>query len=47
MKSSYHLHSIVEHNLELLRAEKKFIQNVSQELANKNISIPEWPHTSL
>jgi len=47
VKSSYHLHSIVEHNLELLRAEKKFIQNVSQELANKNISIPEWPHTSL
>lgn len=47
VKSSYHLLSIVEHNLELLRAEKNFIQNVSRELAKKNINIPEWPHTSL
>ncbi|HQP91799.1 MAG TPA: PadR family transcriptional regulator [Candidatus Omnitrophota bacterium] len=45
-KSSYHLKSIVEHNLELLQAEKKFIQNVSQELENQKISIPEWPHAS-
>jgi len=43
-KSSYHLHSIVEHNLELLHAEKKFIQKVGEELARQKISIPEWPH---
>ena len=43
-KSSYHLKSIVEHNLELLQAEKKFIQKVSEEIAKQNISIPEWPH---
>ena len=46
VKSSYHLQSIVEHNLELLRAEKRFIQSVSQELAKEKISIPEWPHKS-
>lgn len=46
VKSSYHLQSIVEHNLELLRAEKRFIQNVSQEMAKEKISIPEWPHKS-
>lgn len=45
-KSSYHLKSIVEHNLELLQAEKRFIQNVGEELAKQKISIPEWPHTS-
>jgi DNA-binding PadR family transcriptional regulator len=43
-KSSYHLKSIVEHNLELLLAEKKFIQNVADELSKRKISIPEWPH---
>jgi DNA-binding PadR family transcriptional regulator len=43
-KSSYHLKSIVEHNLELLQAEKKFIQKVSEELALQKISVPEWPH---
>jgi DNA-binding PadR family transcriptional regulator len=45
-KSSYHLKSIVEHNLELLLAEKKFIHNIAAELANQKISIPEWPHKS-
>lgn len=43
-RSSYHLKSIVDHNLELLQAEKKFIQNVSEEMAEQKISIPEWPH---
>lgn len=43
-KSSYHLKSIVDHNLELLQAEKKFIHHVSEELAKQKISIPEWPH---
>jgi DNA-binding PadR family transcriptional regulator len=43
-RSSYHLKSIVEHNLELLLAEKKFIQNVAEEISRHNISIPEWPH---
>lgn len=43
-KASYHLHSIVEHNLELLKAEKNFIQKVSEEMAKEKISIPEWPH---
>ncbi len=42
-KSSYHLKSIVEHNLELLQAEKRFIRNVGDELAKQKISIPEWP----
>lgn len=45
-KSSYHLKSIVDHNLELLYAEKKFIHNVSQEISRQKISIPEWPHRS-
>ncbi len=45
-RSSYHLKSIVDHNLELLQAEKKFIQTVSLELANENISLPEWPQKS-
>jgi DNA-binding PadR family transcriptional regulator len=45
-KSSYHLKSIVEHNLDLLSAEKKFLQKVSQEISKQNISIPEWPHHS-
>ncbi len=45
-KSSYHLESIVEHNLELLQAEKKFIQDISEELGKKKISIPEWPHST-
>jgi hypothetical protein len=43
-KSSYHLKSIVDHNLELLYAEKKFIHNVSEEISRQKISIPEWPH---
>lgn len=43
-KSSFHLKSIVEHNLELLSAEKKFMQTVSEEISNQKISIPEWPH---
>ena len=43
VKSSYHLKSIVEHNLELLLAEKKFIKNIGEELAKQKISIPEWP----
>lgn len=43
-KSSYHLKSIVDHNLELLQAEKKFIQNIAAELEEQRISIPEWPH---
>jgi len=43
-KSSYHLRSIVEHNMELLQAEKKFIQDIAAELAKQKISIPEWPH---
>lgn len=43
-KSSYHLKSIVEHNLELLLAEKKFIAKVEKELGEQKISIPEWPH---
>jgi len=42
-RSSYHLKSIVDHNLELLLAEKKFIKTVSTELANEKISLPEWP----
>ena len=42
-RSSYHLKSIVDHNLELLQAEKKFIKTVSSELANEKISLPEWP----
>lgn len=46
VRSSYHLQSIVEHNLELLRAEKRFIHNISQELSKEKISIPEWPHKS-
>lgn len=46
VKSSYHLKSIVEHNLDLLQAEKKFIQKVSQEIAKQKISLPEWPHRS-
>lgn len=45
-KSSYHLKSIVEHNLELLQAEKRFIQTIAQELTQQKISIPEWPHKS-
>jgi DNA-binding PadR family transcriptional regulator len=45
-KSSYHLKSIVEHNLELLQAEKKFIQGIGIEIAKQKISIPEWPHAS-
>ncbi len=45
-RSSYHLKSIVEHNLELLQAEKKFIQDVGAELEKQKISIPEWPHSS-
>ena len=45
-KSSYHLKSIVEHNLELLLAEKKFIQTIAAELEKQKISIPEWPHIS-
>ncbi len=44
VKSSYHLKSIVEHNLEQLQTEKKFIQKVSEELAHQKISVPEWPH---
>ncbi len=44
-KSSYHLKSIVEHNLDLLLAEKKFIQKISQEISSQKISIPEWPHS--
>ena len=44
VKSSFHLQSIVEHNLDLLQAEKNFIQKVSQEIAKRKISIPEWPH---
>lgn len=43
-KSSYHLKSIVEHNLELLLAEKRFIAKVEMELGAQKISIPEWPH---
>lgn len=43
-KSSYHLKSIVEHNLELLLAEKRFIAKVERELGEQKISIPEWPH---
>ncbi|MBI5873835.1 MAG: PadR family transcriptional regulator [Candidatus Omnitrophica bacterium] len=45
-KSSYHLKSIIEHNLELLQAEKKFIQDIGVELSRQKISIPEWPHSS-
>ena len=45
-QASYHLKSIVDHNLELLHAEKKFIQTVSAELARENISLPEWPQNS-
>ncbi|MGE5279160.1 MAG: PadR family transcriptional regulator [Deltaproteobacteria bacterium] len=45
-RSSYHLKSIVDHNLELLQAEKKFIKNVSAQLAGERISIPEWPQNS-
>ncbi len=45
-RASYHLKSIVDHNLELLWAEKKFIQNVSQEMSLHKISLPEWPHIS-
>lgn len=43
-RSSYHLKSIVEHNLELLLAEKRFIAKIEQELGQQKISIPEWPH---
>ena len=43
-KSSYHLKSIVDHNLELLLAEKKFIHHVAEEMSRQKISIPEWPH---
>ncbi len=46
VKSSYHLKSIVEHNLELLQAEKKFIQDIHEELSKQKINIPEWPHKS-
>lgn len=46
VKSSYHLKSIVEHNLDLLQAEKKFIHKVSQEISKQSISLPEWPHHS-
>lgn len=45
-KSSYHLQSIVEHNLELLQAEKKFIHKISEKAAKQKISIPEWPQSS-
>lgn len=45
VKSSYHLKSIVDHNLELLQAEKKFIQDMEEEMSSQKISIPEWPHT--
>ena len=45
-KSSYHLKSIVDHNLELLQAEKNFLRVVSSELAQEKISLPEWPQTS-
>lgn len=44
VKSSYHLKSIVDHNLELLQAEKKFIQDMEEEMSRQKISIPEWPH---
>ena len=43
-KASFHLKSIVEHNLELLQAEKKFMLTIGEELSNQKISIPEWPH---
>ncbi len=46
VRSSYHLKSIVEHNLELLQAEKRFLSQVGQELSKQKISIPEWPHSS-
>jgi len=45
-KSYYHLKSIVEHNLELLQAEKKFIQDMGTELGKQKISISEWSHSS-
>ncbi|MFH0877255.1 MAG: PadR family transcriptional regulator [Candidatus Omnitrophota bacterium] len=45
-KSSTHLQSIVEHNLELLQAEKKFIDKIAEKATKQKISIPEWPQSS-
>lgn len=42
-KSSYHLRSIIEHNLELLLAERTFIKKIEEELAGQKIAFPEWP----
>jgi DNA-binding PadR family transcriptional regulator len=45
-KSAFHLKSIVDHNLELLQAERRFIHKVGQELSRERISVPEWPQKS-
>lgn len=41
--SSYHLSSIVEHNLKLLQAEKNFIKHLGEDFSRNKISLPRWP----